>query len=253
MADTLKREIVRDFRTGVLHPGSPLLQLKGIGNYLYSRLKLVFRRRATQRFTIAQFAQSITALSSVQLKDTLQKALQNNRGNQCAQTNRSPRHHVPDINERGWIAMVVLIRVLASGRDGHGLGNAFAFNTRTLRISNRSVSSKRCGCKTRSTCTRDRSASCTWRDNLCQPRNPREPGFPGVAGHTGQLLRLSRNATPAQRATALQSARGSAPNRSRDPHVANDVRNGHGYNQYANTASATRMLRRTGAHIRVPR
>jgi len=251
MAETLRREIVRDFRMGHLHPGSPLLQLKGIGEYLYSRLKLVFRRNSARKFTIAQFARCITPFSSVQLRDELQRAMQNNRGNQCTRTTSSPTHHIPDINERGWLAIVVLVRVLAAGRDGHGLGTAFTFNTRLLRVTTRSIASKRCGCRTRSMCTRDRTDTCTWRDGLCQPRNPRELGFPGVAGQTGQLLRMPRNTSPVQRTAILRTARGSVPIRSRDPDVVNDLRSGHAHHSYAKTASPIRLFRRTGAHVRV--
>jgi hypothetical protein len=179
----MQRRLKQLFRSGDLHPRSELIEIKHIGPYLYQRLKNMFAPRLNS-LSIRRFASQIKNLSLFTLKHKLQKALQNQRNNQCIMGNKGP-HHVRDYNEKGYEALISLIKVLAKNEDGHNLGRQFTFDATQLRMPNkRSEIAKHIACHgSRSKCRR-RGGS--WSDNQCNPPNGSINGFPGVFPFSGQ-------------------------------------------------------------------
>ena len=77
----MQREIEHAFRDRMLLPQSTLLDVKYIGEYLYSRLHRVFTPGSRQPLTIRRFARAIRRLDTDELKERLQRGLQNARAN----------------------------------------------------------------------------------------------------------------------------------------------------------------------------
>lgn len=200
----MQRELERDFRNGILTPRSTLLEIKFIGDYLYRRLIREFARNHAS-LSIQRFATRIQNLNLQSLKERLQKALQNKRNNQCVSKYRGgPEYHVADVNEKGYEAMVALIRILAQNRDGYNLGAGFRFDgTRLRKPRRRDDDTKFVPCLSRRSCNRRNYA---FRNGVCIPRS-RSNGFIGVGRHTGQkITRHSRNLT--RRGTYTQRSNG---------------------------------------------
>ena len=201
----MQRELERDFRNGILTPRSTLLEIKFIGDYLYRRLIREFARNHAS-LSIQRFATRIQNLNLQSLKERLQKALQNKRNNQCVSTYRGgPEYHVADVNEKGYEAMVALIRILAQNRDGYNLGAGFHFDgTRLRKPRRRDDDTKFVPCLSRRSCNRRNYA---FRNGVCIPRS-RSNGFIGVGRHTGQKItphsrNLSRRGTYTQRSNGV--------------------------------------------------
>ena len=178
----MQREIVRRFRDGRLLPTSSMMDVPHIGPYLFHRMKREFAPNRAS-FTLRMFASRIQSLTHQQIAHRLQRALQNRRNNQCVPT-QSPTtnngmYHVADYNLHGYKAIVSLVQVMASHRDGHNLGRNFTFDARRLRATHRDHDSKYVPCMSRARCTG------IWYDRMCQP-SAQTRGFPGVAGRTGQ-------------------------------------------------------------------
>lgn len=182
----MQTEIARRFQRGELTSRSSVDELKHIGPYLAERLRATFSPRAAQ-LTIRVFARRIAPLTIEQLRSKLQRALQNERGNQCVPSAKHGRYHVRDVNDRGWRAMRALVHALANGRDGHGLGAQFAFDhTRLRNPPARGEQAAHVGCvRTRRGCLR---AGGAWSNGLCMP-TANESGFEGVAPYSGQRRR----------------------------------------------------------------
>ena len=182
----MQAEIARRFRTGELTPRSSVEDVKHIGPYLADRLRQTFSPRA-RVLTIRVFARRIAPMTIEQLRSKLQRALQNERSNQCVPSSTYGRYHVRDVNDRGWRACRALVHTLARGRDGHGLGAGFAFDyTRLRNPPARGEEAKHVGCvRTRRACIR---AGGVWHDGLCMPPS-HQRGFEGVSPHSGQRLR----------------------------------------------------------------
>ena len=185
----MQAEIARRFRDGELTPASSIQTLKHIGPYLADRLRRTFNPNA-RRLTIRVFARRITPLTIQQLRSKLQRALQNERTNECVQSLTYGRYHVKDVNEMGWKACRALVHTLARGRDGHGLGAGFVFDYRQLRNPPaRGHEAKYVGCiKSKEDCVR---ANGVWSDGLCMPRTDQR-GFEGVSPYSGQRRRLGQ-------------------------------------------------------------
>lgn len=184
----MQRFIVQQFRNGLLSPNSELHKVKHIGAYLYKRLKNEFNDTRNNALTIRRFSQKIVNMSINTLKYKLQTALQNRRNNQCI-SDGNKLYHVPDFNEKGYEAMINLIKVMDKNLDGYGLGTRFSFDSRLLRKppkrQDESVS-----CHVRNACNN----LGTWTDNLCTPTRGRARGFPGVFPYSGQkTYKRSRN------------------------------------------------------------
>lgn len=176
----MRRYIKSSFENGSLTPYSELIDLKHIGPYLYRRLKREF---STNQLTVRRFANKIKNLSIDVLKNRIQKALQNLRKNECIQT-KYGLLHVQDYNEKGYEAIISLIRVLANGEDGHQLGRHFSFDASQLRMApKRHDITKYISCKRRNQCT---GVNERWDNGQCKPSNNRVRGFPGIYPHSGQ-------------------------------------------------------------------
>ena len=181
----MQRTLEREFRNGILTPRSTLLEIKFIGDYLYRRLIREFARNNAS-LSIQRFATRIQNMNLQTLKERLQKALQNKRNNQCVSKYRGgPKYHVADVNEKGYEAMIALIRILAQNRDGYNLGAGFRFDgTRLRKPRRRDDDTKFVPCLSRRNCNRSNR---TFRNGVCTPRS-RSTGFIGVGRHSGQKL-----------------------------------------------------------------
>lgn len=183
----MQREIERRFQNGEYRPGTHLIHLKHIGPYLYQRLCAAFR---VQSLTIEQFARRVRDFSADQLKQKLQRALQNARNNQCIPGNgRIDMYHVADYNSKGYEALISLLRVLARNGDGYNIGQGFRFNPSRILLRRRNDDTKDMACMDRQQCAAHHG---TYHDNLCQP-NRRRQGFEGVAPYSGQKHIRPRN------------------------------------------------------------
>jgi hypothetical protein len=182
----MQTELARAFRTGQIHADTIMSELPHIGDYLYMGLSRTFLKDRRRTLTIRRFANSIQDLDAQTLKTLMQRALQNQRANECVQTSSGEYYHIPDINQRGYETVVALIRCLAAGRDGKGLGDHFRFNRRQLRLPHRrDEEAKSVGCLDREQCGKGHGTG-TWRDGLCVPTRPTARGFEGVYPHSGQ-------------------------------------------------------------------
>lgn len=189
----MQRQIQQDFQRGILRPTSRLDEVKHIGPYLYSRMKRSFAPNL-QNLSIRSFSVRLRNMTVDEIKRKLKRALQNRRNNQCAQTGPQP-HHVPDVNEMGYAAVISLIKVMANNRDGHGLGARFQFNAAQLRIPpKRSTDGKVNPCLSRRQCGR------RWRNGFCHP-SQNSVGFEGIAPHTGQKKSARNNPNQVRRGT----------------------------------------------------
>ena len=182
----MQTEIARRFRDGELVPRSSIEEIKYIGPYLADRLRRTFNPNA-RSLTIRMFARRIAPLSIEQLRSKLQRALQNERPNQCVPSGAYGRYHVKDINDMGWRACRALVHTLARGRDGYGMGAGFAFDYRRLRNPpTRGQEAKHVGCiKSKEDCARSNGV---WSDGLCMPAD-NQRGFEGVNPYSGQRRR----------------------------------------------------------------
>ncbi len=127
-----EKEVARRFRDGELLPSSMITDMKHIGPYLEERLRDTFSPHATT-FTIGAFAESISQLSTEELRKRLKYALQNKRASVRVDREYG-EYQVRAVNDRGWRACVALIRTLAKGKGGHGMGVHFAFDASRLRV-----------------------------------------------------------------------------------------------------------------------
>ena len=188
----MQRRIARMFQDGDLRASSTLNKVPYIGAYLYRGLRTAFAPRA-QNITIRRFARAIEVLDLTTVKSCVQRALQNARNNQCIQTSTDV-YHVADYNQKGYEAIIALIKVLAR----NPLGRYFAFDARRLRLPPyRGHSAKRYPCLSRRRCPSGR-----WYDGLCQPRHT-ENGFDGVHPFSGQTRH--RNASRRRRGRYARS------------------------------------------------
>ena len=238
------RNIQRKFMTQELMPNSRMSSLPNIGPYLYERLRRKFSPRA-QNITIRQFSRNIRNMSTAQLKENLQRVMQNERANQCVGP-RGQRYHVRDTNEMGFKTILALLRVLKNGADGYNLGANMLANPNNIQYpAFRSQAAKHTPCKSRSACR----APSVWRNGSCQYLD--RSGFEGIGNYPGQQIH-NRNVRSLQqqlnRANTLERTRRDVR---RDPDTARDVRNGHGTMRYA-YVNANTLQRKPGKIIRLP-
>ena len=114
----MQADLRRRFQRQELGPGSAMEELPFIGPYLSARLSRAFLRRDGP-LTLRTFANRIAPMSLNALREKLQRALQNDRGNQC---DRTKVYHIADVNRMGWRSIVSLVKLMGSGGDGHALG-----------------------------------------------------------------------------------------------------------------------------------
>ena len=180
----LKRLFREQFDDGTLRPSSHISAVKHIGPHLAEGLRAVFQPQR-QTLRLRGFARAVEKLTVRTLRERLTAGLQNNRSNACVRGRDGRPYHVQDFNRYGFDACVALLRVMARGHDGHGLGARFQFDPSLLRVpAARSEDAKRLGCLSRRACATEGG---TWHDTLCQPA-PTDRGFEGMGGHTGQKI-----------------------------------------------------------------
>ena len=103
-----RARILQAVRDGTLTAASPLTEVPGIGPYLARRLAT-----GAGGGTVGALWNATQGRTTAQVTKTLERALQNERGNQCVspRTRRSPgaTYHTGDINERGYEACAALL------------------------------------------------------------------------------------------------------------------------------------------------
>ena len=238
------RRIQNKFSNAELTPNSRLIELPYIGPYIYERLRRKFAPRA-QNITIRQFCRNTKNMSTVVLKDNLQRALQNERANQCV-GRPGRRYHVGDINEQGYRTMVALLRVLKHGADGHGLGANMLANPQYIKYPNaRTEAAKFAACRNRQRCR----SPYRWRGGSCQYAD--DSGFQGVGTYPGQQI-ISKSPRHIRELLARgNTLERTARDRRRDPDTARDMREGHGVMRYSKVDD-NRLQRIPGPIIRLP-
>lgn len=238
------RVIKRKFVNGELTPSSRLTALPHVGAYLYERLRRKYAPRA-RNITLRQFARSVAALPTAELQIGLQRALQNERTNQCV-GRRGKRYHVRDINEKGWDAMVALLRVFKVGADGYGLGRHMTANPRNIRYAaHRSQAAKQAACQSRGICMSPN----VWRSRTCLHVDA--SGFEGVDVYPGQRVRHINQAVVHQRLSRDRSLELTGARARRDPGTTGDLRSGHGAARYTKLDDNT-YVRKAGRIVRLP-
>lgn len=234
------RSLVQKFRDGDLIPSSKMIKLPYIGDYLYERLRRKFTPRS-QHITLRQFSRAIRDIPTAQLKDELQRVMQNERANQCV-GKRGHRYHVRDTNEKGLQTTIAFLRVIKNNADGHNLGANMTANPQRIAYPRfRSEAAKYSPCKSRSICR----APNVWRSGLCQYND--SSGFEGIGRYPGQSIRTNLS-QQVQRANNLERSRRDAR---RDRDTAADIRNGHGGMKYSIVNERTRQ-RKPSKIVRLP-
>ena len=114
----IRVSVQRALRDGTLSGASPIIDTPGVGAYLEDRLRRAFAPRGGHRgnaaFTVGAFWNAARTKSTARLLRMLQRALQNERGNQCVSDGTLARqaqrtYHVADINTFGYQACVALL------------------------------------------------------------------------------------------------------------------------------------------------
>ena len=201
----MRARIRQMFRVGTLDPSSPLQEVPYIGPFLSTGLR---RRLGMRRDTLRAFARSMSGLPSARaIREELQIALQNRRANRCVDG-----YHVSDVNERGYSAMLALVRVLCAGEDGHGLWRGRALPLASLRCApRRTIDTRRVACEPSRAACRARGGA--YGDRQCHPTSARARGFPGVAGWSGQRASANRRRRGAYAQSPTSAARWRRPGR----------------------------------------
>ena len=193
----MQRRIQSMVGRGELHESSNLDAIPYIGPYLYGGLRRTFAPCARD-VTIRRFARAIERFDIPTVKGRLQTALQNERNNQCVRQSPTTMYHISDYNQKGYQAMLAVIKVIAR----EPVGRRFAFDARQLRMPpRRSASAKGRPCLSRRHCPRGR-----WYDGLCQPDDATR-GFDGVHPFSGQSWR--RRSSRVRRGRYARSRTGS--------------------------------------------
>jgi hypothetical protein len=158
---------------------SSIKEFKGIGDYLYKRLKDTLKINGT--ITVTKFLKKFENKSSNEITEILKLALQNKRRNQCVSVEYNSssykKYHTRDVNKRGYN---ICISILRYGKKYTNKNLTFG------RLNNAIVQqedSKHCGCMTQTQC--NRSPICEYKKRYCVPKNKNTRGFEGV-GQVGQ-------------------------------------------------------------------
>ena len=181
----MQNEISNAFRDGTLTPSSTINEVKWIGTYLYKGLIHEFAP-TNNRLSIRGFCGKIRNLADDALKFRLKQSVKNNRANKCIQNYKNEGYHVQEINNKGWEALISLIKVIVKGNSGYDFGS-FNFNYRVLKLPpKRESDTKKLGCLSRREC---RINGGIYSDGLCQTRNMNHHGFEGIDSSRGQKKR----------------------------------------------------------------
>ena len=171
--------VFKMFKDKNVNLNSNIKEFKGIGDYLYKRLKDTLKINGT--VTVNKFLKKFENKTSSEITETLKLALQNERRNQCVSVNYNSdsykKYHTRDVNKRGYNTCVSILRY---GKKNTSKNLIFG------RLNNAVVQqedSKRCGCMTQTQCNRSRI--CEYKKRYCIPKNKNASGFEGV-GKVGQ-------------------------------------------------------------------
>jgi len=233
------------FGSGEWDEDTLLTELPYVGPYIEARLRRALRRRnaaaaaaAAGPMTIGEFVSSFRGMHSPRVAHVLQRALQNRRGNQCAQD----RYHVGDVNEYGY---EVLVRLLEHARRSRLFHAGLRFSLPLPRLERRSPSSRSCGCKGREDCV----GSCVWVEGGCFPRDTRSKGFTGTPYHPSQVVHAP---TEADRSRVRRSSTTSLTSSLRsDADSVSDINSGHS-RRLSYVRRGSKMWRRPGSKVRLP-
>jgi len=188
--------ITNNFTTGKITGDSSMLELKGVGNYLYKRLQDSLNING--EMTIKKFIKKFRNKTAKEVASLLRRSLQNKRSNQCVEskTKSSKKYHTRDVNKRGYNTCVALLRYAKTNIDRN-------LRFGPLRNANEQTEdTKRCGCLSRRDCKTNNM--CKYKDGHCIPSSKNASGFEGVDTHPGQIEHFRRNS---QRQRILSSAR----------------------------------------------
>ena len=175
------------FARGDLAENSLMIELTGIGEYIFSRISRRFNI-PTRVLTIKKFLEAIAHLNIKDVTRVLQKTFKNARANQCTDDG----YHIRDVNKNAWKTVVSLLRFMSRRY-------VFAFDPRQLKYPrDLSVSAQKCSCiKTRRACNgaQGQQIGCKYVWGLCVPQQDAR-GFEGIGNLPGQ--RLSRALSPSR-------------------------------------------------------
>lgn len=244
---SIRRAVTLALQRGDLTGASPMLATPGIGIYLEARLRRAFdSRNVAGIFTVDAFWTSARQKSTQRLITLLQRALQNERANQCV-SKRTVGHqstdtyHVADINAFGYQACVALL-------DYQRRHTRVAYGPLPTHPP-RSPSSKACGCKEADACQQD--SKCAWNraDGQCVPRAHNARGFVGVLPHPDQGAYAHTDAE--RRSVKRRGYTRRSRSLRNDPASNRDMRNGHGRSlRYSRRGN--RMWRAPARKVRLP-
>ena len=243
---SIRASVQRALRDGTLTGASAMIDTPGIGAYLEDRLRRTFAPRGSRApsFTVGAFWNAARTKSTARLLRMLQRALQNERGNQCVSDGTLARqaqrtYHVGDINAFGYQACVALLDDRRA-RGGVAYGALPAHPPR-------SASAKACACMDEDECRSD--SKCAWNavDRHCNPHAHNAHGFVGVVPHPDQGVHAR---TDAERRSVQRRGRRVPSGRS-DAASRRDARRGHARSlRYSRRGS--RMWRVAGPKVRLP-
>ena len=236
---TVRQEVLNLLKNGTLNENSLLIQVPHIGSYIEGRFRFSFS--AQNPITLRKFWDRTRRFTTTGVKNLILRSLQNERSNQCVSTRvigqrRRKSYHTPDVNERGYEAIVALLE--------YNRSNA-RYGTIPPRLPRRSDGSKTCGCRSVRNCR----GLCRLSDDArqCVPASSNANGFIGVVAHQSQR----ENATNVS--NVRRALRTKLTNRlRRDPDSMKDVRRRHSQT-LAYDRRGSRLWRRPSTRVRSPR
>ena len=173
--------ILKLFREKTVNLSSSLKEFKGIGDYLYKRLKDTLKINGT--VTVNKFLKKFENKTSREVTAILKIALQNKRRNQCVSvgynSDEHTKYHTRDVNKRGYNTCVSILRY------GKKYTNKNFIFSRLYNAVEQEEDSKHCGCLTKTQCNQSRI--CEYKKKYCIPKNKSTVGFEGVQS-LGQKL-----------------------------------------------------------------
>ncbi len=168
------------FEKSEVTPQTRIDALKGIGEYLYTRLKRGLNVRGD--LTISKFVKKFRNKTSSEITEMLQLMLQNKRANQCVGTKYNSKsfkkYHTRDVNKRGYNVCVAILRYAKKNFEPQ-----LTFG-RLRNAVNQTKDTQHCGCLRKTQC--QRNSSCMYKNRTCIPKNKRAIGFEG-ASRPGQI------------------------------------------------------------------
>jgi hypothetical protein len=205
---SVRQRVTRALDSSDLPPDAPLTEVHAIGPYVTRRLTSAFRLPDPP--TVDDLLRATRRLTTVRLTQTLVRALQNDRANQCVSSRvrrtRGRSYHTADVNQHAYEAVATLLNYARTPDTRH--------DALPWRHPPRGPAAATCGCLGARACAA--SPRCVRSDDgrACVPVAPNARGFVGVPAHTDQHERV-RDAARVRRAARITNG---------DPE---DLRRGH--------------------------